>query len=53
MSYFYKMRYPISTMHEYEQNGLAIQASGGGLVLGRSHAEGGIYCWLKYEKMIV
>jgi len=49
MKYFYNMRYPISTMLDYERKGWAIQASGGGLLIGRSHEEGGIYCWLKYE----
>jgi hypothetical protein len=43
------MRYPINTMKEYEEKGWALQASGGGLVLGRSHEEGGIFCWIKQE----
>jgi hypothetical protein len=41
MSYFYKIRYPINTMKAYEEKGWALQASGGGLVLGKSHEEGG------------
>ncbi|OJY94848.1 MAG: hypothetical protein BGP13_14365 [Sphingobacteriales bacterium 40-81] len=36
-------------MIEYERKGWTIQAAGGGLVLRRSHEEGGIYCWVRYE----
>lgn len=41
------MRFPIKTMKDYEKKGWAIQATMGGLVLGRSHDEGGIFVWIK------
>lgn len=47
MSYFYKMRYPLKTMEDYIKKGLAIDATMGGLIIGRSHDEGGIYFWVK------
>ena len=45
--YYYKMKYSLAQMEEYLQTGKAIDATMGGLILGRSHDEGGIYFWVK------
>ena len=46
MSHFYGMRFSVKTMLEYKDKGWAIEATKGGLVIGRSHDEGGIYIWV-------
>lgn len=45
--YYYKMKFSLAQMKEYVNEGRAIDATMGGLILGRSHDEGGIYFWLK------
>jgi len=44
--YYYGMKYPLTTMDNYKKEGRAIDATLGGLILGRSHDEGGIYFWV-------
>lgn len=51
--YYYKMKYSLATMEEYLKNGKAIDATKGGLILGRSHDEGGIYFWIKEDDYYV
>lgn len=41
------MRYSLKTMQDYVQKGWAIDATMGGLVMGRSHDEGGVFIWVK------
>ncbi|WP_140508705.1 hypothetical protein [Flavobacterium pectinovorum] len=45
--YYYKMKLSLEQMEEYVNNGRAIDATMGGLILGRSHDDGGIYFWVK------
>lgn len=45
--YYYKMKYSLAQMEEYLNKGRAINANMGGLILGRSHDDGGIYFWVK------
>lgn len=47
MFYYYKMEFSLDKMNEYIKNGRAIDASLGGLILGNSHDDGGIYFWVK------
>ena len=47
--YFYGMKFPLSTMNGFVECGLAIDATFGGLVIGRSHEEGGILIWVKRD----
>lgn len=49
LMYYYKMRYSLEKMEEYLQNGQALDANMGGLILGRSHDDGGIYFWVKKD----
>src|ERR1700754_1304975 len=51
--HFYGMRFPIKTMSEYKEKGWAIEATNGGLVIGRSHTEGGIYIWVRRKEYYV
>ena len=47
--YYYKMKYSVAQMQEYINQGRSIDATLGGLILGRSHDEGGIYFWTKQD----
>lgn len=45
--YFYDMRLNAADMERYVKSGLAVHARSGGLLVGRSHEEGGILFWIK------
>ncbi|KAF2082084.1 hypothetical protein [Flavobacterium sharifuzzamanii] len=45
--YYYKMKFLLAQMEEYLNDGRAIDATMGGLILGRPHDEGGIYFFVK------
>lgn len=47
------MEYSLEKMNEYLKNGLAIDATMGGLILGKSHDNGGIYFWVKRGEVFV
>ncbi|TPN87411.1 hypothetical protein [Aquimarina algicola] len=47
------MEYSLEKMDEYLKNGLAIDATMGGLILGKSHSQGGIYFWVKRDNVFV
>lgn len=51
--YYYGMKYSTATMENYMAEGKAIDATLGGLILGRSHNQGGIYFWVKKEESYV
>lgn len=51
--YYYGMKYSLETMKSFKDEGRAIDATLGGLVLGRSHSQGGIYFWVKKENFYV
>ena len=53
MQYFYGMRYSLNEMDELIKKGLAIDGTLGGLILGRSHDDGGIYFWTKEDSFYV
>ena len=53
MEYFYGMRYPLTTMEDYIKKNWAIDATLGGLIIGRTHDEGGIYFWVKKDGFYV
>lgn len=44
---YYKQKYSLAQINEYLKTGKAIDATMGGLILGRSHSEGGIYFLVK------
>jgi hypothetical protein len=47
------MEYSLEKMDEYLKNGMAIDATMGGLILGDSHDDGGIYFWVKRGNVYV
>ncbi len=47
MIHYYKMKRTIEEMNDFISNNQAIDATYGGLVLGKSHDDGGIYFWVK------
>jgi|GEM_PF-2959909 len=48
MNFYYQQLFSFSEIDEYVSNGSAIQADMGGLLLGPSHNDGGIYFLYKY-----
>jgi hypothetical protein len=51
--YWYKMQYSLAKMSDLVIKGQALDANLGGLVLGKSHSEGGIYFWVKRGNVYV
>lgn len=48
MQFYYKQFFTNDTVNEYLKNDLAIDGTTGGLILGPSHADGGIYILANY-----